>query len=99
MGLTFCLPQRPLVAPSRSSGTPRIDFFTGFWQLSKDREFQMLVLAFGIPTGWYTGWIAALDVNLSNHGIEESTASHIGAASVCGSVIVGIMFSCIADRL
>ena len=36
------------------------------------RQFWWLVVSFGMPVGWFSGWIAALDLNLENLDVDQS---------------------------
>ena len=60
---------------------------------------ESILIKLLIPTGLYSGWIVALQVNLSHLGFRESTAARIGAASLIGSCLTGVSFSLLADRL
>jgi len=92
-------PGSPPLPPAPSAMQTKTDFLVGMRQLAGQRSFWVLVMAFGIPSGIYSGWAAFLGPNLQHLNIDQDTAAYMGTCSIVAGVVAGVVVGRIADWL
>jgi FLVCR family MFS transporter len=83
-------PAGPPTPPSLSRSVDNPPFFTGFMQLCKSGRFWVLALAFGIPEGVGSGWLAMLGPNMQAHHFSQDDAGWVGFSMTVAGCIAGI---------
>jgi len=99
IGVGAYFPDKPEKPPARSAMQPKTDFCIGMGQLLKLWNFWILVLAFGVPNGIYSGWVAFLGPNLNALGISQSNAAYMGTGSIFAGCLAGVVVGAISDKM
>lgn len=90
-------PNKPPLPPSKSAKRKRENFFSGFKQILRNKQFWTLALVYGITTGVYSGWSASLAVNLETFSISQKQASWIGFFATIAGIGAGLILARCAD--
>ena len=75
------------------------NFLAGFRELLYHKQCWVLFLSFGIPLGWFSGWVVALDLNLKKLGINQSNAGYIGTVQILAGCVVGVFVGSVTDTI
>jgi FLVCR family MFS transporter len=99
LGILCYFPNAPPAPPTAAAQTPKTGFSSGLRQLAVHGPFLRVLLAFSVPSGWWSGWMIALNLFLSDVNISQNDASLIGALQIVCGCIVGVSMGLVSDRL
>lgn len=91
-------PSAPPTPPTLSAEVEKTEFTVGFKRLLRHKRNWLLCIACGVPTGFYGGWSAVLDLNLRAFGLDEIQVGWLGCLSTASGCFFGILISAISDR-
>lgn len=93
-------PDKPPLPPSVSASEKEapVSVCHGIGELIYHGNFWILVLAFGVPSGMYSGWVAFLGPNLKALGIDQGNAAIMGCLAILAGVLAGIGVGQLSDR-
>uniref|UniRef100_A0A8C5QM56 Solute carrier family 49 member 4 homolog n=1 Tax=Leptobrachium leishanense TaxID=445787 RepID=A0A8C5QM56_9ANUR len=90
-------PSRPPVPPSVAAASRRLSYRNSICRLLGNVRFLLLLLAYAVPLGFYSGWSGVLDLILTPAQISQVDAGWIGFWSLVGGCILGIGVARFAD--
>ena len=99
LAVAVYFPDKPPKPPAPSALQPKTDFCLGMSELVRLWNFWVLVLAFGVPSGIYSGWVAFLGPNLKALGISQSNAAYMGTGSIFAGCFGGVVVGRISDSI
>lgn len=67
-------------------------------QLARNRNFIVLLLAYGLGGGMQAGWSGLLVLNLSNVGVDQTTAGWMAFSSSMVGNLLSVLLGRVADR-
>jgi hypothetical protein len=65
------------------------------------KMFWIACCAFAVPTGFFSGWVAVLEINLNGlhlEEVDESVASRIGTLQIVAGCVAGLVAAVMRDR-
>ena len=93
------LPPLPPSASAVATPTRRVSIFKDMLTLFRSPVFLVITLSYGLSLGTYSGWSSVIDPILSPLGVSQTTASWLGFSTTMASVVGGIVFGRLGDRL
>lgn len=90
----------PPLPPSASALSKRdVRVLKDFWQLLRMPQFMIITLAYSLSLGTFSAWSGVLDPILSPLNFSQTTVNWLGFISTVGSIIGGVAFGNLGDRL
>ncbi|KAK7081249.1 hypothetical protein SK128_014410 [Halocaridina rubra] len=91
-------PSKPDIPPSVTSSTDRMSVYAGAKSLAKNKNFLLLLLAYGVSLGPPIGWVPLLDYSLLPLGFHQDHAMWVGLCAVIASSLFPVAFGQVVDR-
>ncbi|XP_040295776.1 solute carrier family 49 member 4 isoform X2 [Bufo bufo] len=92
-------PARPPVPPSVAAASRRLSYRSSIGRLLSNGRFLMIVFAYAVPLGFYSGWSGVLDLILTPIHVNQVDAGWIGFWSIVGGCFLGIAVGRFADSV
>nr|XP_053646555.1 solute carrier family 49 member 4 homolog isoform X1 [Cherax quadricarinatus] len=95
LAVLIYFPSKPPTPPSVVSSTDRLDFIPGLLSIIKNKQFIILLVAYGVSVGPPVAWMTVLDYSLLPLEFHQDQAMGIGISTV----IVSSLSPVIAGRI
>lgn len=98
MAVLIYFPSRPPVPPSTTSSINRLDMKSGVKSLCRNKDFLLILVAYGVSVGPPIAWIPVLNYSLVPLGFHQDHAMWIGLSSIIASSIFPVFYGHIMDQ-